>query len=156
MQLGPAVLVEPAVFQRADDAGQVPAVPGGEPGEVGRQSRGDVEVGLPDHIVDDALQSHPPPVFRRVDAADAVLLQLCDFLADDHPAAAAEDADFGGVALTEPVEEVLEVFDVAALVGADGDAVGVFLKRRLEHLVDGPVVAEMDHLHAGGLAACGE
>ena len=93
VQLVAAVLVEHAVFQRADDPRQMPAVAGCEAGEVGRQLGGDVEVGLADHVVDHALQAHPPAVLRRVDAADAVVLQLGDLLADDDAAAAAEHAD---------------------------------------------------------------
>ena len=52
-----------------------------QPGQVGRQLGRDVEVRLADHVVDHALQAHAPAVFRRIDAADAVGLQLGDLLA---------------------------------------------------------------------------
>ena len=148
VQLVAAMLVEQAVFQGADDPGQMPAVAGCEAGELARQFRGDVEVGAADHVVDHPLQPHAPPVLRRVDAAHAVLLQLRDLLADDYAAAAAEHADLRRAALAQSIEQVLEIFDVPALIGADGDAVGVLLQRRLQYVVDGAVVAEMDDLDA--------
>ena len=51
----------------------------------------------------------------------------------------------------EPVDQVAEVLDVAALVGADRHALDVLLDGRRHHLVDRPVVAQMDHLDPLGL-----
>ena len=51
----------------------------------------------------------------------------------------------------QQVDHVLEVLDVAALVGADRDALHVFLQRRGDDLVDRAVVAEVDHLGAHAL-----
>ena len=53
--------------------------------------------------------------------------------------------------LLQLVDEVLEVLDVPALVGAHRDRVGVFLYRRAHHLTHRAVVAEMDHLRARAL-----
>ena len=55
--------------------------------------------------------------------------------------------------LGEAVDEVLEVLDVATLVGADGDGGGVLLDGGLHDVVDRPVVAEVDDL--GALATAG-
>ena len=46
------------------------------------------------------------------------------------------------------LDEVLEVLDVAALVGRDGDALGVLLERGVHDLLDRAVVPEVDHLAA--------
>jgi hypothetical protein len=51
----------------------------------------------------------------------------------------------------EEIHHVLEVLDVAALVGGDGDALHVLLQRRRDDLLDRAVVAEVDHLGAGRL-----
>jgi hypothetical protein len=51
----------------------------------------------------------------------------------------------------EQVDHVLEVLDVAALVGADGDALGVFLQRGGDDLLHRAVVAQVDHLGAHAL-----
>src|SRR4030065_520083 len=67
------------------------------------------------------------------------------------PAASAEDLDVGAAALAQQVDHVLEEFDVAALIGRNGDALHVFLQRGGDDVLDGTVVAEVDHLAAGGL-----
>ena len=51
----------------------------------------------------------------------------------------------------EQVDHVLEVLDVAALVGADGDALHVFLQRGGDDFVDAAVVAQVDHFGAHAL-----
>ncbi len=78
-------------------------------------------------------------------------MQLVDLVGDDHAAAAAEDLDVRAAPFAQQVEHVLEEFDVAALVGRDGDAVRVFLQRASDNLFDRSVVTEMDHLAAGRL-----
>ena len=54
----------------------------------------------------------------------------------------------GGAALAQHVDHVLEVLDVAALVGTAGDAVGIFLHRGAHDVGDAAVVAEMHDLGA--------
>ncbi|MDT4861838.1 hypothetical protein FQZ97_964590 [compost metagenome] len=78
-------------------------------------------------------------------------MQLADFGRHDHAAAAAEHLDVLAAALLEQVHHVLEVLDMTALVGADGDALRVFLQRSGDHLVDRAVVPEVDHLSAHAL-----
>ena len=51
----------------------------------------------------------------------------------------------------QAVHQVLEVLDVAALVGAHRHPLHVLLHRRRHHLVDRPVVAEVDDLDPLGL-----
>ena len=51
----------------------------------------------------------------------------------------------------QPVDQVPEVLDVAALVGADGHALDVLVDRGPDHLVDRAVVAEVDDLGPLGL-----
>ena len=83
-----------------------------------------------------------------VDPLDAERLELGDLRGRDRAAAAAEDADVVGAALAQHVDHVAEVLVVPALVGADGDRVGVLLDRRAHDVGDAAVVAEVDHLGA--------
>ena len=83
-----------------------------------------------DHVVDHALQAELLAVLRRVDARDAVVVQLADLGGHDHAAAAAEHLDVPAAALAQQVDHVLEELDVAALVGRDRDAVRVLLRAR--------------------------
>ena len=76
------------------------------------------------------------------------LAQARDLLRDDDAAAAAEDLDVAGALLAQQLGEVLEVLDVPALVGRDGDALDVLVDRRVDDLLDGAVVPEVDHLGA--------
>jgi hypothetical protein len=111
-----------------------------------RRVRRQVDVAAHHHLADHPGQAHALAVLGAVDPLDAVGLQLGDLARHDHAAAAAEDAHVRAAALAQQVDHVLEVLDVAALVGADGDALHVFLQRRGHDLVDRAVVPEVHHL----------
>ena len=49
-------------------------------------------------------------------------------------------------ALAQHVHHVLEVFDVAALIGRQRDGIGILLQGRAHHVLDAAVVAEVNHL----------
>ncbi len=98
------------------------------------------------HILDHRDEAEVHAVVRVVDALDAVVLQFADFLRGDGAATAAEYADVGCTALPEHVDHVLEILDMAALVGRQRDRVGVLLQGGAHHVFDRSVVAEVDHL----------
>jgi hypothetical protein len=112
---------------------------------------GKVLVATHHHLADHAGQAHALAVFGAVDPADAVSLQFADFRWDDHAAAAAKDLDVRAAAAFQQVHHVLEVFDMPALVGADGDALHVFLQRGRHHFVHRAVVSQVDHFGAHAL-----
>src|SRR5690606_26593739 len=64
----------------------------------------------------------------------------------DSPAATAENPDVRGIEFAQAVDHVAKEFDVAALVGTNGYAVGVFLDCRADDVVYAAVVAQMDDL----------
>ena len=66
--------------------------------EVGGQRSRQVLAGALGHVGDHAVEAHVLAVLGRVDAGDAIGVQLVDLLAHDHAAAAAEDADMTGAA----------------------------------------------------------
>jgi len=76
--------------------------------------------------------------------AHAFFGQGADFGRHDHAAAAAKHLDVLATPGLEQVHHVAEVFVVAALVRADGDALRIFLQRGGHHLVDRAVVAQVD------------
>ena len=98
------------------------------------------------HVADHAFQAQLLAVVRRIDPRHAVIVQFLDLGRHDHAATAAEDLDVAAAALLEHVDHVLEVLDVPALVGTDGDAVSVLLQRRGDHFLYRAVVAQVDHL----------
>ena len=101
-----------------------------------------------DHVVDDPLEPELLSVRGRVDAFDPVAVQLLDFRGHDDAPAPAEHANAARPLLLQLVDEVLEVLEVPALVGAHRDRIGVFLHRRAHHFAHRAVVTEMDHLRA--------
>ena len=103
------------------------------------------------HVLDHRHEAHVPAVLGRVDLLDAVLLQHLDLVRGDRAAAADEHADVLAALLLEHVDHVLEVLVVAALVGADRDAVGIFLDGRAHDVGHAAVVAEVHHLGAARL-----
>ncbi len=110
-----------------------------------------IEVAARHHVVDHALEAHVPAILGAVDAGHAVGLQLADLVGDDDAATPAEDLDVAGAALPQQVHHVLEELHMAALVAGEGDALGVLLDGRLHDVLHGAVVAQVDHLAAGGL-----
>ncbi len=116
---------------------------GGDSGQVG--------VALLDQEVDHPGQAQALAVLRREDPADTVRLELGDLRGDDHPAATAVDVDVPAPLDPEAVDQVGEVLEVAALVGADGDALHILGDGGRHHLVDRAVVPEVDDLGPLGL-----
>ena len=54
-------------------------------------------------------------------------------------------------ALAQHVHHVFEVFDVPALIGADGNRLRIFLQGGFYHFLNRAVVRQMNHLCARGL-----
>ena len=139
-----------AGLERGDGPGQdaLAAVPAAQRRQVGPVDGREVDVGLGDDRVDHRRQPETLAVVGREDAGDAVGVQLLDLVGHDHAPAAAVDPHVGPPLGPQAVEQVTEVLDVAALVGADRHGLHVLLHRSPHDLVDRPVVPEVDHLGA--------
>src|SRR6266545_4909199 len=140
-----------AVLERRDQPSKPPAVASLHAARLLGHMQRRVLVAAREHVVDHALQTHLLAVFGRINARDAVGLQLANLLGDDHPAAAAEHLDVFSPALAQQVDHVLEVLEVTALVGGDRDPLDVFLQRGGHDFVDRAIVPEMDHFGAARL-----
>jgi hypothetical protein len=81
----------------------------------------------------------------------AAASQALDLLRHDDAAAPAEYPDLSRPGLRKQLGQVLEVLQVAALVRADGHALGVLVEYRVDDLAHGPVVAEVNNLGPLGL-----
>ena len=139
--------VEPVELGSGDGAGEGAAL-AGQHGVGGRLAIvPEIDVARLDHRVDHAGEAEALPVLGGEDR-DAGVAESRDLLGDDHAATTAVDLDVPGAPLAQRLDEVLEVLDVAALVGADRDALHVLVDRRVDDLLDGPVVAEVDDLGA--------
>jgi hypothetical protein len=110
-----------------------------------RRQGGEVDVAGLDQRVDHAGESELLTLLGGEDR-DAPGAEQCDLLGHDDAATAAEDLHVPGADFGQPLLEVGEVLDVAALVGADRDALHVLLHRRLHDGLDAAVVAEVDDL----------
>ena len=86
-----------------------------------------------------------------IDPADAVFMQLSYLVRDDNATTAAKDPDIGSAALAQHIDHVLEEFGVAALIGADRDALGIFFDCRIDNFPHRPVVAEVNDFRTGCL-----
>jgi hypothetical protein len=133
-----------ARLEHGERAGQRRQRPGQDVLDGGRLGR-EVDVAGLDQGVDHARQAEPLAVLGGEDR-HAARAQQGDLLRDDDAAAPAEDLDVAGAHLDQPVLEVAEVLDVAALVGADRHALDVLLQGRRDDVLDAPVVAEVHHL----------
>ncbi len=102
------------------------------------------EVAPGDDVVDHALQAELAAIVRVVNAFNAVRVELGDLLGQDGAAAATKNADVPGAPVVEQVLHVLEVLHVPTLVGGHGNGLGILLNGALNHLVDGPVMAQVD------------
>ncbi len=81
-----------------------------------------------------------------IDALDPDLVQYANLVRRDGAAAPAEHPDVRGAALGQHLDHVAEEFVVAALVGAHGNAVGVFLDGRIDDVAHRTVVAQVHDL----------
>jgi len=81
------------VLRRRDGLGDGAEVALQHPVDGPVQGRAGGEVALFDQVVDHPLQAHRAPVVGRINARDAVLVQLFDLVGENHTTAAAEDAD---------------------------------------------------------------
>ena len=86
-----------------------------------------------------------------IDPADAVFMQLGYLVRDDNATTTAKDPDIGSAALAQHIDHVLEEFGVAALIGADRDALGIFFDRRIDNFPHRPVMAEVNNFRTGCL-----
>ena len=100
-----------------------------------------------DDRVDHRLQAHPLAVLRGEDP-DSSLGKKADLLRRYDPPTTTVDLDLWCSRRGQPIDQVGEVLDVAALVGGDGHRIGVLLNRGLHNIVHRAVVTEMDHLGA--------
>ena len=107
--------------------------------------------GALDQVGDHPFQPELLAVAREIHALHAVRLQLGSLLCGDRAATTTEDANVPGTLLAQHVDRVLEVLEMAALIGADRDPVGILLDRRAHDVRDAAVVAEVDDLGAGRL-----
>jgi hypothetical protein len=73
-------------------------------------------------------------------------VQLRDLVGDDDAPAAAVDPHVGSPLGPQAIEQVAEVLDMAALVGADGHGLHVLVHRGAHDLVNRPVVPQVDDL----------
>ncbi len=144
-------LLELPVLRHREGPGQHPLVAGQKAVDVTGCQRCSRVVALGDEGVDHGCQPEGLAVLGRKDPGHPVGLQLGYLGRDDGPSPASVDPYPGATLRPQPVDEVLEVLDVASLVRADGDALGVLLDGRRHDLVHRTVVSEMDHLGPLGL-----
>jgi hypothetical protein len=151
----PRLLRPGAAFQRGDDLRQIAQALGAvgdfQRLQLLRRALAQIDVAARHHVVDHALQAHGLAVLDRIQVGHAIGMEVRRLGRHDDAAATAEDLDVRAAALPEQVDHVLEVFDVAALVGRHRDALHVFLQSRVDDLIHRTVVAEVDHLGAGRL-----
>ena len=145
-QLLQLVFGKRVALQGGDEPGQRPLVPAEDVLQRRRPIADRVDVAGLDHRVDHPGQSEALPVLRGEDLLDAIGLEFGDLLRDDGPAAAAVDLHVGRAPGPQLVDQVLEVLDVAALIGRHRHALHVLMEAGDQHLIHRTVVAQMDHL----------
>ena len=67
-----------------------------------------------------------------------------DFFVRDGAATATENSDVTSASRCELLDHVSEVFNVTALIGGDGDSVGIFLDGSIYDIVHCTVVSQMN------------
>ena len=135
-----------AGLQAGDRPGQGPPV-AGQHGVGGSRLGGEIGVAVPDELIDHARQAELLAVLGRKDPYPG-RGQPRDLIRHDDPAATAEDPHLPGAGLGQQLRQVLEVLDVAALVGTDRHPLGILLQHRVDDLADRAVVPEVHHLGA--------
>jgi hypothetical protein len=102
-------------------------------------------------VVNHPLQAHRAAIIGRVEARDAVALQLRDFGRQNHAATAAKDFDVARAALLQQVKHVFEVLVVPALVAGNGNGLSIFLNGAVHDFLHRTVVPQVNNLGAAAL-----
>src|SRR5690606_25106064 len=87
-------------------------------------------------------------VLGGIDLLHAVALERLDLMRCDRSAAAHDDTDVLGAALSQHVDHVAEAFVVSSLIGGHRNGVDVLLSGGVADVADAAVVAEMDDFRA--------
>ena len=146
-ELGQVRVGEAAELSRRDGSRDGGPITGEHAVDVNALDRGDVEVAIRDDLVDHPDQAEFLAVLGAEDV-DARLLQALDLVGDDDAATTPDDLDVRRASLLEQLHEVFEVLDVPSLVGRDGHTLRVLLDRRVDNLLHGAVVTQVDHFGA--------
>ena len=104
-----------------------------------------------DHVFNHPFQAQLLSVFGRVDTGHATGFQNGFFLRDDDTAATGKHEDILTAVAGKQVEHVFQIFDMTALVRADGNAVRVFLQRGIDDFGDRAVVPQVNDFDPLGL-----
>ena len=104
-----------------------------------------------EHVVDHPGQSHAAAVLGRVDLRHSVGLERGDLVGRNGAAAADHHAHVAVAALAQHVDHVGEIFVVAALVGGDGDGVGILVDGGAHDVGHAAVVAEVHNFRTAAL-----
>ena len=83
-----------------------------------------------------------------INSLDAILHQRLYLFRRNRAPAAAEHFDMRCAELTQAIDHVTEELVMPALVRADSYAVGIFVNRRTDDVIDTPVVTEVHDLCA--------
>ena len=59
--------------------------------------------------------------------------------------------DVASIQFSKSVDQVFEIFDMSALVRADGNRINIFLHRRFDNILYRAIMGEMDNFGAAGL-----
>ncbi len=148
LELHARVVAEHAALEQRDRAGQGARGSARQVVDRGYPLGREVDVARVDHLADHALQAEGTAVVGREHPGDAARLEQIDLFANDHPAPAGEHAHVTQTDLAQALDEIREVLDMTALVGAHRHAVHVLLERGVHDVVDRAVVAEVHHLRA--------
>ena len=144
-------LFEKSGFRGRHGPGQGPLVSAKKGFDLRPDGRSEIVVALDYQLVDHLGQAHFLSILGRENAGHAVVLEQRDFRRDNGPPTAAVHPDVASPGGRQPVHQILEVLDVASLVGADGNALHVLLDGCGDDLVDRSVVAQVDHFGPLGL-----
>ena len=106
------------------------------------------KVGSLNQVVDHALQSHRTAIIRMVNAFNAVGMQFRNLFGQNGATPPAKNANVASAFFLQQVLHVLEVLHVPSLVGGHGNALGIFLNRTVNHLIDTAVMTQVNDFTA--------
>ncbi|CAB4762621.1 unannotated protein [freshwater metagenome] len=107
-----------------------------------------VNIAVANHGVDHANQPKFLAILWREDPSYSVGVQFGNLVRGNHAASAAVDTHMRRAFLGKTVNQVLEILDVTALIGANCDSLHILLDGSGHKFINGAVMTQMDHLGA--------
>ncbi len=101
-----------------------------------------------DHVIDHSLQSHFATIVHRKDPGHSCIMEIVDFVLNDHSSTATEYFDMAGSLLFQQFDHVFEILYMSTLIRTNSNTLNIFLNSAINNLMHRAIMTQMNHLYS--------